>query len=211
MYDAGASARSGVAKLSRDRGCYRSTAIPVRAPMINCRFWEMDKSAIWDPEIDLTWQVPVEPANWRMLRDARLAALLESPQAFLANHAHESQWDELKWQEMIKHDTWVVAREATYVIAVARSVRVAAHDKLRYLESIWVAPTHRKRGVCRALIDRIAETERQAGVTTLLLWVLEHNHDAYSAYKALGFEPTGDSQFLDAVQQDERRLRLQIS
>src|SRR6187397_2092745 len=107
----------------------------------------MDKSATWDPEIDLTWQVPVQPANWWMLREARLAALLESPQAFLANHTHESQWDEPKWQEMIKDDTWVVAQEASHVIAVARSVRVAAHDKLRYLESIWVAPTHRKRGV----------------------------------------------------------------
>ena len=41
---------------------------------------------------------------------------------------------------------------------------------VRYLDSIWVAPTHRKPGVCRALIRFIAEMERQVGVTTLLLW-----------------------------------------
>ena len=47
------------------------------------------------------------------------------------------------------------------------------------------------------------------GVTELMLWVLEDNHDAQRAYQALGFEPTGERQFLPAFGQFERRLRLE--
>jgi hypothetical protein len=44
-----------------------------------------------------------------------------------------------------------------------------------------------------------------------MLWVLEDNHDAQHAYQALGFEPTGERQFLPALGQFERRLRREIN
>jgi hypothetical protein len=49
------------------------------------------------------------------------------------------------------------------------------------------------------------------GVTELLLWVLEDNHAASNAYRALGFVPTGERQFLRAFGRFEQRLRLEIS
>jgi ribosomal protein S18 acetylase RimI-like enzyme len=209
MYDAAARRARGRETITRSRmfSFHRHSRT---CPMINCRFWEMDKPAIWDPEIDLTWQVPVEPANWRMLREARLAALLDSPQVFLSNHSRESQWGELEWQEMIEDDTWVVAHEASHVIAVARSVSEPELPFVRYIESVWVAPTHRKLGVCRALLRAIAKRERESRVGELRLWVLEHNHDAQSAYLALGFEPSGHPHFLQAVQQHEQLLKVSV-
>jgi RimJ/RimL family protein N-acetyltransferase len=45
------------------------------------------------------------------------------------------------------------------------------------------------------------------GVSELLLWVLEDNHDAQRAYEALGFEPTGERQFLLPFGRFERRFR----
>jgi hypothetical protein len=44
-----------------------------------------------------------------------------------------------------------------------------------------------------------------------MLWVLEDNHDAQRAFKALGFDPTGERQYLPALGQLERRLRLEIN
>jgi RimJ/RimL family protein N-acetyltransferase len=41
--------------------------------------------------------------------------------------------------------------------------------------------------------------------------VLEDNHAAERAYRALGFEPTGDRQFLAAFGQFEQRLRRKIN
>jgi RimJ/RimL family protein N-acetyltransferase len=52
--------------------------------------------------------------------------------------------------------------------------------------------------------------ERQVGVTDFLLWVLENNRAAQCAYQALGFEPTGERQFLAAFGQYEQRLRRVI-
>ncbi len=63
----------------------------------------------------------------------------------------------------------------------------------RHVESIWVAPTHRRRGVFRALLYALAEIERPRGVTELLLWVLEDNHDARRAYETLGFRADRES------------------
>jgi hypothetical protein len=56
----------------------------------------------------------------------------------------------------------------------------------------------------------VAEVDAGIGVTDFMLWVLEDNHDAQNAYKALGFEPTGERQFLPPFGRFERRLRLDI-
>jgi len=106
--------------------------------------------------------------------------------------------------------TWIVAREAQRVIGLAKSVSEPGHPSTRYVESAWVAPTHRRRGVLRALLQRLAEIDRQIGVTELMLWVLEGNHDAQRTYQVLGFESTGERQILPAAGRFERRLRLGI-
>jgi RimJ/RimL family protein N-acetyltransferase len=61
------------------------------------------------------------------------------------------------------------------------------------------------------LLHGLAEIDRQMGVTELMLWVLEDNQDAQRAYQVLGFESTGDRQFLPSLGQFELRLRLEIS
>jgi RimJ/RimL family protein N-acetyltransferase len=65
--------------------------------------------------------------------------------------------------------------------------------------------------VLRAVLHGLAEIDRQMGVTELMLWVLEDNHDAQRAYQVIGFESTGDRQYLPALGQLERRLRLGIN
>jgi GNAT superfamily N-acetyltransferase len=111
---------------------------------------------------------------------------------------------------VFKTSTWVVAREAQDVIGLAKSVKEPGRSELRNVESVWVAPSHRRRGVLSALLYALVEIHRPMGVTELLLWVLEDNHAAWSAYLALGFVPTGERQFLQAFGRFEQRLRLEI-
>jgi ribosomal protein S18 acetylase RimI-like enzyme len=151
------------------------------------------------------------PLDWRVLRSARLYALLDSPDAFTSSYAHESAWGELEWQRVLDAATWIVARDARNVIGLAKSASESARSTTRYVESAWVAPTHRRRGVLRALLHALVQIDRTMGVTELMLWVLEDNHAAQSAYQALGFESTGDRQFLRAFGQFERRMRLRIN
>jgi ribosomal protein S18 acetylase RimI-like enzyme len=150
------------------------------------------------------------PVDWPVLRAARLRALVDSPHAFLSHYALESAWTELKWQRMFNSASWMVAYEADVLIGLIRSAGELERPLVRHLESVWVAPSHRRRGVFRALLHALVEMEFRGGVTDLLLWVLENNHDARRAYEALGFEPTGERQFLSAAAQFEHRLRLVI-
>jgi ribosomal protein S18 acetylase RimI-like enzyme len=161
-------------------------------------------------ELTLTLDL-LAPADWRVLRAARLEALLDSPAAFTFSYAREAQWGELEWLRAFDAATWIVAREAERVVGLARSVGEPDIPSARHVESIWVAPTHRRRGVFRALLRALAEMDRRTGVTDLMLWVLEDNQAAQRVYQALGFESTGERQFLPAFGQFERRLRLAIS
>jgi ribosomal protein S18 acetylase RimI-like enzyme len=155
-------------------------------------------------ESTLTLQF-LRPTDWRVLREARLQALRDSPHAFTSSYANESQWKEPKWRRLVTDTTWVVAYEAENAIGLAQSV---GERWARHLASIWVAPKHRRRGVFRALLQALAEVECGKGVTDLLLWVLEDNYAAQRAYEALGFEPTGERQPLSDSSRFERRLVL---
>jgi ribosomal protein S18 acetylase RimI-like enzyme len=152
----------------------------------------------------------LRPVDWRVLKAARLRALRDSPHAFMSRYDCELRLSEPEWRRMFDASTWIVAREAEEVVGLARSVVDAARSRTRHIESIWVAPTHRRRGVFRALLSALVKTERHAGVTDLLLWVMEDNHHAERAYQTLGFEPTGERQYLPALGRFERRFRLRI-
>jgi ribosomal protein S18 acetylase RimI-like enzyme len=148
------------------------------------------------------------PVDWRVLRAARLQALLDSPHAFTSSYAYESRWEEADWRRSFNAATWIVARETESIVGLARSVGEPQLPSARHVDSIWVAPTHRRHGVLRHLLHTLAGIERRMGVTDLLLWVLEDNQHAQRAYEALGFRSTGERQYLPAVGRFERRLRL---
>jgi ribosomal protein S18 acetylase RimI-like enzyme len=150
------------------------------------------------------------PDNWQVLRDTRLAALRDSPHAFMSTHAEESAWQEAQWRQAFDASTWIVAREDDQVIGLARSVSEPGRPWARHVESIWVAPTHRRRGVFRDLLWALARIEGDRGVTDLQLWVLEDNDEAQRAYEALGFVPTGECQPVPDFGRFERRLRLAL-
>jgi ribosomal protein S18 acetylase RimI-like enzyme len=150
------------------------------------------------------------PVDWRVLRAARLHALFDSPHAFTSSYADESRWDEADWRKTFAAAIWIVARETESVVGLARSVAEPQLPSARHVESIWVAPTHRRRGVLRHLLDALAGIERRLGVRDLLLWVLEDNHEARKTYEALGFQSTGERQYLPAVGRFECRLRLSL-
>jgi GNAT superfamily N-acetyltransferase len=152
----------------------------------------------------------LRPVDWRVLKAARLRALRDSPHAFISCYEHELRLNESEWRSMFDASAWIVAREADNLVGLARSVGEPTRPLTRHVESIWVAPTHRRRGVFRALLSALADTERRMGVTDLLIWVLEDNQEAQRAYETVGFAPTGERQFLPALGRFERRLRLDI-
>jgi hypothetical protein len=52
----------------------------------------------------------LSPEEWRLARDARLAALRDSPEAFLPKQPPESSWTEERWRGTWQSGLWAVAQ-----------------------------------------------------------------------------------------------------
>ncbi len=59
-----------------------------------------------------------------------------------------------------------------------------------WLQSVYVRPEHRRRGVLRALYARVLELAAGGGVCGVRLYVEKNNRAAQSAYRRLGLAPT---------------------
>ncbi len=88
----------------------------------------------------------LRPAGWRVLRDTRLRALMDSPDAFTSDYRRERSWSEHRWRQRARTASWVVAAEHGVVIGIAGVVNGHPGEPA-HVESIWVDPDHRNRGV----------------------------------------------------------------
>ena len=97
---------------------------------------------------------------------------------------------------MFDSSLWVVARSRGRIVGMVRSSRIGAESWQRHVESVWVEPQFRRRGITRWLMEDLIRWERRSGVRELLIWVFGGNDRARRVYERLGFTPTGESQFL---------------
>lgn len=146
--------------------------------------------------------------DWPIAREVRLRALKDSPSAYLADYEDEVTVGEDGWRERFTEMRWVVARDAGRIIGLASSVRVPGRPSdERHIESVWVDPRHRRKGVLRAVLGHLAVAD--PGVTEWRVWVLDTNTVAQEVYERLGFSPTGERQLLaDGSGRREIRLRF---
>lgn len=60
-----------------------------------------------------------------------------------------------------------------------------------WIQSVYVRPEARRRGVFKALYEHVVQSARTAGVVGLRLYVERENHVARKTYDRLGMGPTG--------------------
>lgn len=123
----------------------------------------------------------LRPGEWQDLRFVRLAALTDSPDAFVANLAKETMRRPEEWIDEIRRSTWAVARHLGNVVGIAS----LTHE--HFIESVWVNCQYRQRGLGQRMLQELEMKARVAGAECLQLWVLEDNLAAYDAYIKLSF------------------------
>jgi ribosomal protein S18 acetylase RimI-like enzyme len=131
--------------------------------------------------------------DWRALRALRLRALQDSPQAFLGSLAEETERPEPVWRRLADDRIWLAARLGDEPGGVASVVRHPDSQEC-YLESMWVDPRFRRRGVAAALLAGARTIARSEGRRRLFLWVLDGNTAAARTYEGYGFVVTGNRQ-----------------
>lgn len=141
----------------------------------------------------------VNPNNAAIFKDIRLRALQDSPTAFSANYADEAKLTDSDWLDRAAQ--WSSDKSAAYLaIDSGAAVGIAAglldrNDPLRAsLMSMWVAPTHRRLGIGRTLVEAIVAWARGHNVLYLYLMVTSNNDRAIQFYQRIGFALTGRSE-----------------
>lgn len=134
--------------------------------------------------------------EWRVLRDIRLTALQDSPDAFLATYAEQAALEEADWRHAILHGSMFMAYipelNATEPAGLVSGCQEVS-DKVE-LMSMWVHPRARGCGVGEALVAAVIDWAGAKNAKSVHLWVIETNKYARILYERCGFAPTGECQ-----------------
>ncbi len=135
--------------------------------------------------------------EWPTLREIRLTALQESPDAFLASYDIEREFDEAKWRAEFGRGEWLVARDNRLPVSVLGCTREEDTPPwMCYLEHLWVAPQCRRKGLAFTMITHAIARLRGMDMRLARLWVLAGNDAAVRLYKRAGFISANYSQAL---------------
>ena len=171
--------------------------------------------------------------DWRSLRDVRLAALADSPDAFGSSLERERDADESDWLGWITGDGWegdvatFVAEEESGFIGMATGFHPADEPAVAHLFGMWVQPDRRSEGIGRALVTAVVGwAGARADVEQVVLRVTTTNETAVRFYASCGFVGTSDApeplregsaistqkmRLLIGARTDEELLRSQIA
>jgi ribosomal protein S18 acetylase RimI-like enzyme len=139
---------------------------------------------------------PISLANALHFKDARLRALRDTPLAFGSTYARESQLPDSEW--LNRAAQWNGSSKILFLAmdhgnpcGVAGGYLYQDEPARAQLISMWVAPTHRQRGLGRRLVSEVFAWARSRGAHTVLLLVTSSNEPAIFFYEHLGFTLTG--------------------
>ena len=127
------------------------------------------------------------PEDWAVLRDVRLRALADSPDAFGSTVEREQVFDEKEWRRRTVRPVWVVDVEGRAVAMAGTFLK----DGVLQVWGMWTDPAHRGRGHARALLDTLVGEAVAAG-RPVALHVNLGNPGARAFYEGYGFSATGE-------------------
>lgn len=135
------------------------------------------------------------PGDWERLRDVRLAALRDAPDAFASTLEATEGLPQWRWEGWATGEDWG-AELVTFVEEPAADAPFAGlatgaifpDDRATAnLFAMWVAPSARGTGVGRALVDAVVGWARERGAAHVILRISEGNLAAQRLYESAGF------------------------
>ena len=134
---------------------------------------------------------PLGEDDWEQFRAIRLAALTESPEAFVASAEQEEAFDQDLWRERMRRSTRFVAEQGDAPVGVV-SLGESGDEEGRVAEifGLWVHPVARGSGVATKLVEATAERARAEGRSHVAYWVGPDNGRAVAFASGMGFRPT---------------------
>jgi ribosomal protein S18 acetylase RimI-like enzyme len=136
-------------------------------------------------------------ADWQALRQLRLRALADAPDAFASTLEAEEAFPDEVWRQRAEGgpaSVNFIAREGGVAVGLAAIFAEPDLPGRMHLVSMWVDPCYRRRGVARALVDQAVRWAAERQAREVILWVADQNTAARRLYERIGFRPTGERQ-----------------
>jgi GNAT superfamily N-acetyltransferase len=137
------------------------------------------------------------PGDWMLYRDARLAALQESPDAFGSPYALNAGFSDAVWRSrldgLMPNEDFPIAAMVDDAVAGMAWVTIKADEpETAHLFQMWVAPSYRGQRLARQMLDAAIEWARRSGARRIALAVTLGASPARRLYESAGFEPDGE-------------------
>ena len=129
--------------------------------------------------------------DWQLLREVRLRALADAPEAFLETVEHASAFPESRWRERAAGSE----TQASFLAddgAGMVSCFVPGDPSTVFLVAMWVAAPQRGTGLARDLVEQVVAWARDRGAARVCLSVEAENDRAARLYEKCGFVETDD-------------------
>lgn len=147
---------------------------------------------------------PVAPGEGALLREFRLRAVRDAPEAFYFPLAAEEQLTADHWERWATGGADTADRVMFVAVAGGEwlgmagcSLRADDSDVLD-ATGMWVTPSARGQRIGELLIDAIVAWGRNRDAVRMEFAVTESNAVAIRLYRRLGFEPTGRRRRLES-------------
>jgi ribosomal protein S18 acetylase RimI-like enzyme len=127
-------------------------------------------------------------ADWEVLKEIRLASLLDTPTAFGVTHASAAANSEAQWR-----DRAAGRGPAQFMLAfvdgaaVGMVAGVVSQRQEFNLIAMWVRPEHRGTPIAASLVEAMKEHAAARGHTRVVLDVAPENERAAAFYRKRGF------------------------
>jgi GNAT superfamily N-acetyltransferase len=125
----------------------------------------------------------VDAAGWEELREVRLRALADAPDAFASTLEREAAFPEDVWRQRAQGgpaSANFIVREDGVGVGMAAVIPEPDPGRMQ-LVGMWVDPRHRHRGIAQALIGEAVRWSREHQARELIAWVAESNRCAPAA------------------------------
>ena len=149
----------------------------------------------------------------QILRKVIRESVATSPDAFLSTVDDIDGKSIRDWEREVKSSTWAVAERGEEVVGIAATKKpngaldtdIENPETARFIESVWIAGSVRRRGIGSRLVQYLMDVEREKNhVEHFFLWVFEQNFPAIGLYEqSMEFKRTDKENWQDRVKMRE--------
>ena len=139
----------------------------------------------------------LEPHEVSFHRELRLRVLNDAPDSFAETAAEVAARPLSYWEELTRSVTepnrhiMFVAFEGDVILGTTYGLLDPESSNAGRVGGMWVAPSQRRRGVGRALVEAVLVWARERGLKRVSLWAPAAAPAAVALYSRAGFKETG--------------------